>query len=216
MNKIYRDYTKRILDIFISVIVMVLFFWLYAIIAILIKIKLGSPVIFKQERVGKNEKKFMLYKFRSMTNKKDKDGELLPDCVRLTKFGKVLRASSLDELPEMFNILKGEMSLIGPRPLTCDYLEYYNEIERHRHDVVPGLTGWAQVNGRTAIGWEDRFKYDVEYVENLSFILDLRIFFLTIKKVIVHEGIVEAGKQGNFDDFRKKQWSQVNEQGDRQ
>ena len=173
-------------------------------------------MIFKQERVGKNEKIFMLYKFRSMSDAKDEKGNLLPDSVRLTKFGKLLRASSLDELPEMFNILRGEMSLIGPRPLPSEYLDYYNSFERQRHEVLPGLSGWAQVNGRTAIGWEKRFKYDVEYVKKISFGMDMKIIFLTIKKVFSHSDIIEAGNQGNFDDFRKNQWREQDAERNRQ
>ncbi|MDR9770433.1 sugar transferase [Acetomicrobium sp.] len=146
-------------------------------IALLVRIKLGSPVIFKQQRPGMNEKIFTLYKFRTMTDERDEKGELLPDEMRLTDFGKFLRASSLDELPELFNILKGDMSIVGPRPLLIEYLPLYNAHQRRRHEVRPGLTGWAQVNGRNAISWEEKFNYDVEYADNLSFFLDVKIIF---------------------------------------
>ncbi len=154
--------------------------------------KLGSPVIFHQDRPGCHEKVFRLCKFRSMTDERGADGELLPDEVRLTKFGKTLRATSLDELPELWNILKGDMSLIGPRPLLVKYLPLYNELQRHRHDVRPGLTGWAQVNGRNAITWEQRFEYDVDYVEHISFWMDLKILFRTVAVVFGHRGISSA------------------------
>ena len=177
------------------------------VVAILIRIKLGSPVIFKQERPGKNEKIFKLYKFRSMSDKKDENGKLLPDSERLTKFGKILRATSLDELPELVNILKGEMSLIGPRPLAVSYLPYYNEKEKQRHNVRPGLTGLAQINGRNALNWEERFSYDIEYVENITFINDLKILFKTVYKVFKRDGVVTrgTGKTIDFDDYRKAQ-----------
>lgn len=207
----YERFFKRPIDVFCAMLAIIFFWWLYLIVAILVRIKLGSPILFKQERVGKNEKIFMLYKFRSMTEKKDEKGNLLSDSSRLTKFGKVLRATSLDELPEVINIFKGDMSVVGPRPLTLDYLPYYNEIERHRHDVLPGLTGLAQVNGRTAIGWDERFKYDIQYVKHISLIEDMKIIFLTVKKVFVRADIVEAGSQGNFDDYRKMQWKEKNE-----
>ena len=188
----YERFIKRPLDIIISLIVIILFAWLYLILAILVRVKLGSPVIFKQARPGKDEKIFKLYKFRTMTDARDADGNLLPDGDRLTKFGKTLRATSLDELPEMFNILKGDMSLIGPRPLLVEYLPLYNAEQKHRHDVRPGLTGLAQANGRNAITWEKRFKYDVEYVGNISFSMDVKIIFQTIKTVFKKEGINSA------------------------
>ncbi|HOA79939.1 MAG TPA: sugar transferase [Defluviitaleaceae bacterium] len=159
------------------------------IIALLVRIKLGSPIIFKQKRPGLNEKIFTLYKFRSMTDEKDEKGELLPDEIRLTKFGRFLRSTSLDELPELFNILKGDMSIIGPRPLLVQYLPLYNEHQKRRHEVRPGLSGWAQVNGRNAISWEEKFDFDIEYVDHVSFILDCKIVFMTIKKVLKREGI---------------------------
>lgn len=185
----YRKYIKRLLDIIISLCGIIVLSPIYLILGILVKRKLGSPVIFKQERPGRNEKIFHLYKFRSMTDEKDTEGNLLPDEVRLTSFGKKLRSTSLDELPELFNILKGDMSLIGPRPLLVRYLPRYNEFQRHRHDVRPGLTGLAQVNGRNAITWEKKFEYDVEYVNKLSFALDARIFMDTVRAVLKREGI---------------------------
>lgn len=189
----YRKFLKRLLDTVLSLFFILCFWWLYVIIAILVKVKLGSPVLFKQDRPGLNEKIFKMYKFRTMTDKKDSLGNLLPDSERLTSFGKFLRATSLDEIPEFFNILKGDMSLIGPRPLLIRYLERYTKEQSRRHEVRPGISGWAQVNGRNAISWEDKFKYDIEYVDNLSFILDLKIIILTIKKVFKSEGISQKG-----------------------
>ena len=186
---IYERFVKRVLDFLTAFIVFVLFWWVYAINATLVRVKLGSPVLFTQERPGKNEKIFKLYKFRTMTDDRDENGELLPDEVRLTKFGKTLRSTSLDELPELFNILKGDMSLVGPRPLLVQYLPLYNEEQHHRHDVRPGMTGWAQVNGRNAISWEEKFKYDVEYERNCTFGMDARIFFSTFKVLFTRSGI---------------------------
>lgn len=188
----YKNCIKRLLDIVLSLTGIILLCWLYLILFILVRVKLGSPVFFKQQRPGKNEKIFTLYKFRTMTDARDENGNLLPDEVRLTAFGKMLRSTSLDELPELFNILKGDMSLIGPRPLLVKYLPLYNEEQRHRHDVRPGLTGLAQVNGRNAISWEKKFEYDVEYVRNLSFLLDCRILLQTVKAVVQREGISSA------------------------
>ncbi len=161
--------------------------------------------MFTQERPGKKEKIFKLYKFRSMTDERDENGQLLPDEVRLTRFGKLLRSTSLDELPELFNILKGDMSLIGPRPLLVKYLPYYTEEERHRHDVRPGLTGLAQVNGRNALGWEDRFAYDLEYVEKCSLLMDLKILGMTVGKVLKRTGTLSGADQtvADFDVYRK-------------
>ena len=189
----YRKYFKRLLDIICSLGFILCFWWLYILVAILVKRKLGSPVIFKQQRPGLNEKIFTMYKFRSMTDAKDKDGNLLSDAERLPRFGKLLRATSLDEIPEFLNVLKGDMSLIGPRPLLVEYLERYNDEQKRRHEVRPGITGWAQVNGRNAISWEEKFKYDVEYVDKLNFLLDMKIVFLTIKKIVVKEGISQEG-----------------------
>ncbi len=208
---IYNKYIKRLLDIICSLLAMIVFSWLYVIIALLVRIKMGCPVIFKQERAGLidkntgNEKIFTLYKFRSMSNAKDANGNLLSNAQRLTKFGKILRASSLDELPEAWNILKGDMSIIGPRPLPVQYLPYYSEEERKRHSVRPGLSGWAQVNGRTAASWDKRFKYDVEYVNNISFLFDIKVIIKTISRVIKRSDIIEAGCQGDFDKYRKEQ-----------
>lgn len=204
---IYCRYIKRGLDILCALAAMIVFCWLYGIIAILVRVKLGSPVIFKQLRPGKDEKIFCLYKFRTMTDKRDDRGKLLPDEQRLTKFGKWLRSTSLDELPEAWNILKGDMSVVGPRPLLVEYLPYYTEEERQRHDVRPGLTGWAQVNGRNALRWEDRFAADVEYVENVSLCFDIRVICLTAVKVFKHSGIFENTQlgEGNFARIRKAQ-----------
>ena len=189
MNGLYNKYIKRILDILISLTFIVLFSWLYLILVILVRIKLGSPVLFCQERPGYNEKIFKLYKFRTMTDKRDEKGELLPDGERLTKFGSMLRSTSLDELPEMFNILKGDMSLIGPRPLLVEYLPYYTEEERLRHSVRPGLTGLAQVSGRNYLAWDKRLARDVEYVNHISFIMDIRIIIKTIMVVFKKEDV---------------------------
>ena len=189
MNGLYNKYIKRILDILISLTFIILFSWLYLILVILVRIKLGSPVLFCQERPGYNEKIFKLYKFRTMTDKRDEKGNLLPDSERLTKFGSMLRSTSLDELPEMFNILKGDMSLIGPRPLLVEYLPYYTEEERMRHSVRPGLTGLAQVSGRNYLAWDKRLARDVEYVNHISFIMDVRIIIKTIMVVFKKEDV---------------------------
>ena len=180
----YKLFFKRVIDIFFSLIFILLFWWLYIVIAILVRKKLGSPVIFKQKRPGINEKIFTMYKFRTMTDEKDKEGNLLSDKDRLTKFGKFLRSTSLDEIPELWNVIKGEMSLVGPRPLLVSYLAKYNEYEKRRHEVRPGITGFAQVNGRNNTTWEDRFKNDIYYVENISFLLDIKIIIKTFLKVI--------------------------------
>lgn len=188
-SMIYSKYIKRLLDILISLTFIVLFSWLYLILVILVRIKLGSPVLFCQERPGYNEKIFKLYKFRTMTDKRDEKGNLLPDSERLTRFGSMLRSTSLDELPEMFNILKGDMSLIGPRPLLIEYLPYYTEEERLRHSVRPGLTGLAQVSGRNYLAWNKRLARDVEYVNHISFIMDVRIIIKTIMVVFKKEDV---------------------------
>lgn len=188
----YQKYIKRLLDIIISLTALVILSPVLLIVAVLVRTKLGSPVIFHQDRPGYHEKVFKLCKFRSMTDARDENGNLLPDEVRLTKFGKALRATSLDELPELWNILKGDMSLIGPRPLLVKYLPLYNEFQRHRHDVKPGLTGWAQVNGRNTISWEQRFEYDVYYVNHISFWMDVKILFQTVAVVFRHSDINSA------------------------
>ena len=198
---LYERYFKRLLDIICSLGFILCFWWLYIVVAILVKRKLGSPVIFKQQRPGLNGKIFTMYKFRSMTDAKDKDGNLLSDAERLPKFGKLLRATSLDEIPEFLNVLKGDMSLIGPRPLLVEYLERYNDEQKRRHEVRPGITGWAQVNGRNAISWEEKFEYDVEYADKLNFLLDMKIVFLTIKKIVVKEGISQEGN-ATMEDFK--------------
>ncbi len=201
----YQKYIKRLLDIIISLTALILLSPVLLVVAVLVRVKLGSPVIFHQDRPGYQEKIFQLCKFRSMTDERGADGELLPDEVRLTKFGKTLRATSLDELPELWNILKGDMSLIGPRPLLVSYLPYYTEEERLRHSVRPGLTGLAQVRGRNLLDWDRRFATDVEYVRNLTFAMDIKIFLMTIRKVLVHEDIEVNTNQveGNFAEIRK-------------
>jgi len=191
----YKKYVKRILDVALSSIALILLSPVLVVVAILVRIKLGSPVIFKQERPGKNEKIFKLYKFRTMTDEKDANGNLLTDEKRLTKFGKLLRSTSLDELPELINIIKGDMSIVGPRPLLVEYLPYYNDEEKHRHDVRPGLTGLAQVNGRNAVNWKKRFELDLQYVNNITFIGDIIILLKTIKKVIFKEDILVGNTQ---------------------
>lgn len=188
----YQKYIKRLLDIVISFTALLVLSPVLLVVAVLVRIRLGWPVIFHQDRPGYREKVFRLCKFRSMTDARGADGELLPDAVRLTRFGKALRATSLDELPELWNILKGDMSLIGPRPLLVKYLPLYNESQRRRHDVKPGLTGWAQVNGRNAITWEQRFEYDVYYVDHISFLMDLKILFQTVAVVLRHSDINSA------------------------
>ena len=190
----YKKFLKRIFDILASILFVILFWWLYVFIFCLIKYKLGSPVIFKQYRPGLNEKIFTLYKFRSMTDEKDEYGNLLPDEKRLTKFGRILRNTSLDEIPEVWNILKGEMSIVGPRPLLVEYLKYYKKSEKIRHTVRPGLTGWAQINGRNITPWDERLKQDIFYVENISFIFDIKIILLTIIKVFKRSDI-KVGKE---------------------
>lgn len=188
-NGIYKRFFKRPLDFLLSLIALIVLSPLLLFMAILVRVKLGSPVIFKQQRPGLNEKIFTIYKFRTMTDEKDENGELLPDSDRLTPFGKFLRSTSIDELPELVNILKGDMSIVGPRPLLVEYLPLYNEKQKLRHTVRPGLTGLAQVNGRNAITWEEKFDLDVKYAKNLTLKIDLFIVFRTIEKVIKREGI---------------------------
>ena len=189
----YAKYIKRMLDFILSLIALIVLSPLMIIIGILVRIKLGKPVIFKQKRPGKNEKIFTLYKFRTMTDEKDEQGNLLADEKRLTKFGKFLRSTSLDELPELWNILKGEMAIVGPRPLLVEYLPLYNEEQKHRHDIKPGLTGLAQISGRNAIQWEEKFKEDIEYVNNTTFIQDTKIILKTFIKVFKRDGINQEG-----------------------
>ena len=189
----YEKYIKRLLDIVLSGAALVILSPMLLITAVLVRIKLGSPVVFTQEHPGKDEKVFKLHKFRSMTDARDENGNLLPDKDRLTGFGKKLRSLSIDELPELWDIFRGKMSIVGPRPLLVKYLPLYNEEQRHRHDVRPGLTGWAQVHGRNLTSWEERFEYDVEYVNNISFALDVKIIIMTIRCVLGREGINADG-----------------------
>ncbi len=205
----YERWFKRLLDVVCVLAALVVGWWLMLIVAVLVRCKLGSPVIFCQERPGKNGKIFKLYKFRTMTDERDEKGELLPDEQRLTKFGKLLRSTSLDELPELWNILKGDMSLVGPRPLLVEYLPYYTEEENRRHDVRPGLTGLAQVNGRNALRWEEKFAYDLEYVNHLTFRMDVKVLFLTVVKVFKRADVL-SGTQlknvaGRLDHERRKE-----------
>lgn len=197
----YEKYIKRPLDLICSLIAIIFFSWLYLIIAVLVRIKLGSPVIFTQERPGKDEKIFKLYKFRTMTDAKDEKGNLLSDSVRLTKFGKALRATSLDELPEAFNIVKGDMSILGPRPLLVQYLPLYSEKQRHRHDVRPGLSGYAQVNGRNSITWTHKFELDCEYVKKITFLGDLKILIQTIEKAFIKQEGISSETSDTMEDF---------------
>lgn len=201
---IYRNYLKRPMDFILSLIAIIALSPILLVVAALVRINLGSPVIFKQKRPGLNGKIFTLYKFRTMTDERDENGELLPDEVRLTKFGKFLRSTSIDELPELFNILKGDMSIVGPRPLLVQYLPLYDEQQKRRHEVRPGLTGLAQISGRNAISWEERFNLDIAYVDGISFTLDLKIFFKTIKKVFIKEGIEFTSDQSIYETLSKK------------
>lgn len=208
----YEAFLKRSIDVLISIFVILLFWWLFAIIALLVRFKLGSPVIFAQDRPGKidpqtgKEKIFKLYKFRTMTDKRGENGELLPGKDRMTPFGARLRSTSLDELPEIINILKGDMSLIGPRPLATIYLPYYTDEERKRHSVRPGLTGLAQASGRNNLSWEEKFAYDIEYAENITFLMDVKVILRTIKVVLLHEGIGQGEQTPeNFNTYRQRQ-----------
>lgn len=196
MNKkgLYECYIKRFIDIVCSICALIILSPIIVITFLFVRIKLGSPVLFMQERPGKNGEIFKLYKFRSMTDVRDENGKLLSDDIRLTKFGRLLRSTSLDELPELFNILKGDMSIVGPRPLLVEYLPYYTKEERHRHDVRPGLTGLAQINGRNTLTWEEKFAFDIEYVKDITFIKDIQIIFKTVKKVFKREDIL-IGKE---------------------
>ena len=203
----YEKYFKRPIDIFCGLAAVIVFWWLFLILIILGAIFMGGNPFFTQERPGKDGKIFKLIKFRSMNNRRDKNGDLLPDNMRLNKYGRLLRKTSLDELPEVFNTIKGDMSLIGPRPLAVQYLPYYTEEERHRHDVRPGLSGWAQVNGRNGLQWEQRFAYDLEYVNRITFLGDLKIILLTVKKAFIGDGVVVrgTGETIDFDKYRQQQ-----------
>ena len=203
----YKHFVKRLIDIVLSLIAMIILSPLYLIIAIVVRIQMGSPVLFSQDRIGKNETIFKLYKFRSMTNEKDAEGNLLPEKERLTKFGIALRSTSLDELPELVMILKGDMSIVGPRPQPSFYLPYYTEEERKRHNVRPGLSGYAQVHGRNNVDWGERMKMDIYYAEHISFGMDVKILIDTILIVLKREGI-SVEDMTNFDDFRKMQWEE--------
>ena len=194
MKNIYRNGIKRLSDIIFSGVFLIVLSPVLAVIAILVAIKLGTPVIYKQQRPGLNAKLFTLYKFRTMNDNRNESGELLSDAERITDFGKTLRRTSLDELPELLNILKGEMSFIGPRPLLVRYLPRYNEVQARRHEVRPGLTGYAQVNGRNAISWEEKFEYDITYVDNLSFRLDIKILMQTFRSLYTRAGISQEGE----------------------
>ena len=200
----YKKYIKRLLDIILSLIGIIILIPIYIIISIFVLIFMGWPIFFKQPRPGYKEKIFNMYKFRTMTNKKDKNGNLLPDKDRLTKFGVFLRKTSLDETPELFQILMGRMSIVGPRPLLVEYLPYYTEEEHHRHDVRPGLTGLAQVNGRNNISWEEKFGYDLKYVNNITFVGDLKIILQTVKKVLKSENIAEPTEDHSLNNVRKE------------
>lgn len=198
---IYEKYIKRALDVICALLAIIVFGWLYLLVAILVRVKLGSPILFSQERPGRHEKIFKLYKFRSMTDARDENGALLPDEVRLTRFGRLLRATSLDELPEAFNILKGDMSVIGPRPLLVKYLPRYNAFQHRRHEVRPGLSGYAQVHGRNAISWEERFALDVWYVDHVTFLGDLKIVFQTVGKAFIRRDGISSGTSATMEEF---------------
>lgn len=197
----YEKYIKRMLDILLSGIALIVLSPVLLITAVLVRVKLGSPVIFCQERPGKDEVIFKLHKFRTMTDARDESGNLLPDKDRLTAFGKVLRSTSLDELPELLDIFRGKMSIVGPRPLLVKYLPLYSDEQHHRHDVRPGLTGWAQVHGRNLTSWEERFRYDVDYVEHISFAMDVKIVLMTVRCVFAREGI-NAADSATMEEFR--------------
>lgn len=190
----YKNVIKRMLDFTLSLLALILLSPVFMIVSLLVRIKLGSPVLFTQVRPGYHEKIFKMYKFRTMTDEKDEEGNLLPDGERLTSFGKLLRSTSLDELPELINIIKGDMSIVGPRPLLVKYLPYYNDEEHHRHDVRPGLTGLAQVSGRNFLKWENRFEKDIYYINNLSFVMDIKIIYLTIRNVLMRKDIADTSE----------------------
>lgn len=196
----YEKYIKRMLDILLSGIALIVLSPVLLITAVWVRVKLGSPMIFCQERPGKDEVIFKLHKFRTMTDARDESGELLPDEDRLTAFGKSLRSTSLDELPELLDIFRGKMSIVGPRPLLVKYLPLYSDEQHHRHDVRPGLTGWAQVHGRNLTSWEERFRYDVDYVEHINFAMDVKIVLMTVRCVLVREGI-NAADSATMEEF---------------
>lgn len=206
----YAKYIKRMIDFVLSLLALILLSPVLLVLTVIGAVKMKGNPFFTQARPGKNGKIFKLVKFRTMTNEKDAQGKLLPDDKRLTRYGKMLRSTSMDELPELWNILKGDMSIVGPRPLLVEYLPYYNETEKHRHDVRPGLTGWAQVNGRNSVEWSKRFALDVYYVNNLTFALDLKIFCMTVQKVLSRSDVAENpdAEEGYFSDYRKQQWQQ--------
>ena len=197
----YRKFFKRPMDVVLSLLAIIFLSPVMLLVGILVRVKLGSPIIFKQKRPGLNEEIFTVYKFRTMNDETDENGELLPNHIRLTKFGRILRSTSLDELPELFNILKGDMSVVGPRPLLIEYLPLYNEHQKRRHNVSPGLSGLAQVSGRNAITWEEKFDYDVEYIDNISFLLDFKIIIQTFLKVFKREG-VNSSESVTMEKFR--------------
>ncbi len=209
---VYERFVKRPLDCFLATFALIVLAPVLCVIALLVRINLGSPVLFTQDRPGKDEKIFKLYKFRSMTNQRDENGNLLPDGARLTKFGRILRSTSLDELPELLNIIKGDMAVVGPRPLLVEYLPWYSQDEHKRHNVRPGLTGWAQVNGRNNLNWDCRFRTDLYYVDHVTFIFDLRILCLTVKKVLIRNNIAEDTRvvEPNFAIQRKGQLEKLN------
>lgn len=205
----YRRYIKRPMDFIFSLCAIIVLSPVLLIVAVLVRIKLGSPVIFKHKRPGLNEKIFTLYKFRTMTDEKDANGKYLPDEIRLTSLGKLLRSTSLDELPELYNIVKGDMAVVGPRPLLIQYLPLYNDQQKRRHELRPGLSGLAQISGRNSISWEDKFNLDEQYVDSVSFIGDWKIIFLTLKKVFVREGI-NSESAATMEPFRGTATERVN------
>jgi len=213
-KNMYKHFFKRVMDFSISLVALICISPILLVVTIWLHFaNKGAGAFFFQKRVGKNGKVFKIYKYKSMTDERDADGNLLPDAQRLTKAGRFVRSTSIDELPQLFNILKGEMSLIGPRPLPVNYYPYYNEREQHRHDVLPGITGWAQVNGRKNVTWPQKLAYDVEYVENLSFMLDIKIFWLTVYKVLKRSDVgVETSGVVNFNDVREAEWKAVGRQ----
>lgn len=213
MGTLYKNHIKRIMDITLSGSALIVLSPVMGIIALLVKKKLGSPIIFKQKRPGKDERIFTMYKFRTMTDERDSEGNLLPDEIRLTKFGKILRSTSLDELPELVNILKGDMSVVGPRPLAVQYLPYYTKDEHHRHDIRPGLTGLAQINGRNNLNWDKRFELDLKYRNKVNLKEDILIVFMTIHVALSRNNITvrKADASTDFDKYRKRQWEKNNE-----